>query len=300
MQTRQGFVYVLMNQSLPGCVKIGRTTRDSTVRAAELSSATGVPTPFLVAFEAYFENCEDAETYIHAVLESEGVRLASNREFFSVTASQAINAVIKAKSKFEAASLNILESNYNKTITSGLILPEQETWVQVFEEAEDYLYGMGEKLEDKEKALALFKTAAKLGSGKAYVHLGEHYQGAAGFDWIKRGADAGHSECWLMLATIFNGENYYFNEIYVNLENCKKSYRKFFEVIDIEQLEDRLLFFSLKEYLKIIDHKPSEFDSNVLKKFLPNFLSHLQKSSSDEDQVAKINQLTILCGEYFH
>ncbi|PIY04238.1 MAG: hypothetical protein COZ20_06175 [Gallionellales bacterium CG_4_10_14_3_um_filter_54_96] len=47
-----GYVYVLLNQSLPGCVKIGKTTRDTATRAAELSSATGVPTPFMVAYDA--------------------------------------------------------------------------------------------------------------------------------------------------------------------------------------------------------------------------------------------------------
>jgi hypothetical protein len=49
-----GFVYVLINPSLPSYVKIGKTTKDPSIRAAELSSATGVPTPFYVAYEAYF------------------------------------------------------------------------------------------------------------------------------------------------------------------------------------------------------------------------------------------------------
>jgi hypothetical protein len=49
-----GFIYVLINVSMDGLVKIGKTQRDPEKRAIELSSATGVPTPFIVAFEAFF------------------------------------------------------------------------------------------------------------------------------------------------------------------------------------------------------------------------------------------------------
>src|SRR6185369_11781349 len=38
-----GFVYALINPSMTGLVKVGRTERDPTGRAHELSSATGVP-----------------------------------------------------------------------------------------------------------------------------------------------------------------------------------------------------------------------------------------------------------------
>lgn len=105
-----GYVYVLINPSLPDCVKIGKTTRDTATRAAELSAATGVPTPFIVVYEAYFQDCDCAESFIHAHLESKDVRLAQNREFFSITPSDAINAVIYAHSH-----LNQGESSDNST-----------------------------------------------------------------------------------------------------------------------------------------------------------------------------------------
>src|SRR3954466_7359261 len=53
-----GFVYILINPSLPGLVKIGKTTRSSESRAMELSAPTGLPTPFIVAFDEEFDDCD--------------------------------------------------------------------------------------------------------------------------------------------------------------------------------------------------------------------------------------------------
>lgn len=44
-----GFVYVLFNDSMPGMVKVGLTTRLPEDRSHELSN-TSVPTPFKVVF----------------------------------------------------------------------------------------------------------------------------------------------------------------------------------------------------------------------------------------------------------
>ncbi len=56
-----GYIYVLINYSMQGIVKVGKTIRDTESRAKELSSVTGVPTPFIVAFDAYFADCSQAE-----------------------------------------------------------------------------------------------------------------------------------------------------------------------------------------------------------------------------------------------
>jgi TPR repeat protein len=196
-----GYVYVLVNPSLPDCVKIGKTTRDTATRAAELSAATGVPTPFMVAYEAYFQDCDSAEMFIHAHLESRGVRLASNREFFSITPSDAINAVIYAQSHLRQGSpdsSNIETIKYSDDLLNelGESLPEQRgipspPWQSVLYEADEYRYGLGETLEDEKKAVELYKRAATLGSALAYIRLGEMCalteRYSDGLDWIKRG-----------------------------------------------------------------------------------------------------------------
>jgi T5orf172 domain len=92
-----GYIYILVNQSMGNLVKIAKTTRSPRNRIAELSSATGVPTPFSLALDPYVEDCARAETYVHARLEKDGYRVAANREFFNVDLGTAINVVLEAQ-----------------------------------------------------------------------------------------------------------------------------------------------------------------------------------------------------------
>ena len=81
---RPGFVYILINPSLKGMVKIGRTSRSSERRASELSSATGVPTEYYVAYDEFFPDCHLAERLLHNHLAP--FRVNKKREFFQRTA----------------------------------------------------------------------------------------------------------------------------------------------------------------------------------------------------------------------
>lgn len=88
-----GYVYILINPSMPGLIKIGRTLRDSRMRARELSS-TGVPTPFQVAFELFTEQHEALEAMIHNELND--FRVSASREFFRYPLDKAIALLIKS------------------------------------------------------------------------------------------------------------------------------------------------------------------------------------------------------------
>lgn len=79
---------------MPGLVKIGRTARSIETRARELSTATGVPTPFEVILDIFVRDCARAERLVHEHLASQ--RVATNREFFQVPTSTAIQAIYKA------------------------------------------------------------------------------------------------------------------------------------------------------------------------------------------------------------
>lgn len=75
-----GWVYILSNEYMPGIYKIGMTTTSPDIRAKELSSATGVPTPFNI--EATF-HCDDpaiSERAVHDDLSN--YRINESREFF--------------------------------------------------------------------------------------------------------------------------------------------------------------------------------------------------------------------------
>lgn len=94
-----GYVYALVNSTMPGLVKVGKTEREPDQRAKELSVATGIPIAFVVAYAELFKDCSAAEGYVHALLEQKGFRVAQNREFFCAPVKAAIQAIIKAKER---------------------------------------------------------------------------------------------------------------------------------------------------------------------------------------------------------
>jgi Holliday junction resolvasome RuvABC ATP-dependent DNA helicase subunit len=94
-----GYVYALLNATMPGLVKIGKTEREPDERAKELSCGTGVATPFVVAYAEAFIDCSEAEGFVHALLEREGFRVAQNREFFCAPVKAVIQAIMKAKER---------------------------------------------------------------------------------------------------------------------------------------------------------------------------------------------------------
>ena len=86
-----GYIYILQNDSLsPDRLKIGRTVHDPETRAEEISQATGVPTPFIVSWYGYTEDCVEAERLIHVSLDE--YRTNPKREFFDVDLDEAIAA----------------------------------------------------------------------------------------------------------------------------------------------------------------------------------------------------------------
>ena len=91
-QDSSGYLYVLTNESMPGLVKIGYTTRDPRERALELfKQASGVPTPFYVAFAVFCSDPAEAERDVFDLLDT--YRVSSNREFFRMEADWAIENV---------------------------------------------------------------------------------------------------------------------------------------------------------------------------------------------------------------
>lgn len=87
-----GMVYAMVNPSMPGLVKVGKTRRSGEVRAAELHG-TGVPTPFIVVYELATADCDATEQLVHAALDP--YRVNGRREFFAVTPQAAIDVMLQ-------------------------------------------------------------------------------------------------------------------------------------------------------------------------------------------------------------
>lgn len=92
------FVYVLVNTSCPGMVKIGMTTRDVDQRAKEISGATGVPTPWVPIYSFKCFDSYKLEQELHEYLDS--VRVSGNREMFYMTSIDAVKVVEQLGTKY--------------------------------------------------------------------------------------------------------------------------------------------------------------------------------------------------------
>lgn len=196
-----GYLYVLVNPTLPGMVKIGRTARSPAERAAELSTATGVPTPFIVAFEQAFDDCHKAEAYVHEVLSHKGHRISSNREFFNISSTEAISAILATPGKLDALTTKANEDE---------VSTDAPYWKSLVEEAEAHLYGFGEHLVNERKAAELLEKAISLGGLTAYPLLSEMYSkgwgvrkdSAYSIDLLRQGIAAGNPFCaWKLGST---------------------------------------------------------------------------------------------------
>lgn len=78
-----GIIYILSNEAMPCCIKLGRTEGDSTKdvegRMTELYT-TGVPLPFKCEYAAVVENFDELEKELHGIFQD--LRINPNREFF--------------------------------------------------------------------------------------------------------------------------------------------------------------------------------------------------------------------------
>ena len=87
-----GYVYILSNPSMPGLVKIGCTDRSLDERISELSSSTGIPTPFQLEYSVCLRDHAKAERDIHQTLVTH--RVSGSREFFTVSVEVAKEALL--------------------------------------------------------------------------------------------------------------------------------------------------------------------------------------------------------------
>jgi len=94
------WVYVLSNPSLPKeYLKIGYTKLKPEERATQISSATGVPTPYKVEWAYKCFNGEIVERMTHQKLKA--FRVNNKKEFFHISLEEAKNNIILIGNKFK-------------------------------------------------------------------------------------------------------------------------------------------------------------------------------------------------------
>ena len=133
---RFGYVYVLVNSSMPGLLKIGYTDRDPNLRAKELSAATGIVFPFIVAYYAETLDAPGAEEEIHRILSP--YRINDNREFFSMEVRDAISTIDSVCGRF-----GLVSSPQNEELVYAQKVAKEEELDEWACAASTYLYRNG-------------------------------------------------------------------------------------------------------------------------------------------------------------
>ena len=188
----QGYIYVLINPAIPGLAKVGKTTRMPSERASEISSATGVPSPFILLYEQPVDNCDKAEAWVHNQLERLGRRPSKNREFFDAP----LHVIVKTVS--EAANICTTNAATESKIFSNT-LPSEHLSESLYREALRIERGDESNLPNRTMARQLMEEAARHGHKQAQANMIDIYvstrQLQRALDICRERIDAG--EWWL-------------------------------------------------------------------------------------------------------
>jgi T5orf172 domain len=84
----RGWVYVITNRAMPDLVKVGFSRKDPHLRAKEMAG-TGVPHPYVVAYDVLVYGPRDLERRVHKKL----VHMREGKEWFKCSVAQAIDAI---------------------------------------------------------------------------------------------------------------------------------------------------------------------------------------------------------------
>jgi hypothetical protein len=126
------YIYIFSNPSMPGIVKIGKTTASPDQRALELHT-TGVPTPFVLELSVEVDDCTASERVVHLSLQSH--RVANNREFFQISVAQAVEAVLSKVGYYKIHKLSA--SHGIRVLEEEIINRRQEKDRKVAENREE-------------------------------------------------------------------------------------------------------------------------------------------------------------------
>lgn len=88
-------VYILINEAMPGYIKIG-ITGDLKARLRQLSS-TSVPLPFECVYAKRVKDAKAVENKMHAAFAKDRIDSGAGREFFTIPAEQAAAALSLAE-----------------------------------------------------------------------------------------------------------------------------------------------------------------------------------------------------------
>ena len=135
------FVYILINEAMPGLIKIGRTTTSVKQRISELNQPAGIPLPFTCYYAARVEDCAKVERKLHEAFGDHRVR--DRREFFRLSPHRA-QAALELAALEDVTPREEIIDEYPEDAAMGLI---RETKRRVLPTFSQYQIPIGSKLQ---------------------------------------------------------------------------------------------------------------------------------------------------------
>jgi hypothetical protein len=123
------FVYILINEAMPGLVKIGRTTTSVKQRISELNQPAGIPLPFTCYYAARVEDCVKVERKLHEAFGDHRVR--DRREFFRLSPHRA-QAALELAALEDVTPREEIIDDYPEDAAMGLIRETQRRVLPTF------------------------------------------------------------------------------------------------------------------------------------------------------------------------
>lgn len=134
----KGHLYFMLNDAMPGMVKIGHTFKSLEERVKQLNT-TGVPMPFIIGACFYVREPDVCEKKLHELFEKR--RVNNQREFFTFSLEQAIeNSLPTIKQFLEDGtdSCDETSDSVNESKRIEAIVRENETVILLYLAQEPY------------------------------------------------------------------------------------------------------------------------------------------------------------------
>lgn len=101
-------IYILINESMPGYVKIGKTSTSLEQRIRDLSSSTSIPIPFTCFYACTVANATFVEHQLHDAFDNN--RVNPKREFFQIAPERVVSALKLAEIEDITPKSDIVDS----------------------------------------------------------------------------------------------------------------------------------------------------------------------------------------------
>lgn len=147
MADKDGWVYVLTNERVPGLVKIGKTSKVPEIRAKEVSK-TGVPGQWVVVYKAFVPDYSNVERIVHDKLKAAGQH--DSKEYFTCKPFEAIRHIRDStKIKFQES-----KEDLDRKIRQQKELEEKQKALAAQQEAERQRLAKKKAQQEAEQRLA--------------------------------------------------------------------------------------------------------------------------------------------------